>query len=251
MSSIPRGAGVYLINCIPTGKVYVGSSRTIHERWDEHQRLLRRGAHHSIYLQRAWDKYGERSFSYNVLEMAEADVLLEREQYWIDHYRACDNNYGFNLSAKAGAPMAGLKHSEETKKAFSDSRKGESNGNYKGHNQTCVICGNTFRESPKRPRKYCSQACYHSKQAQQERITPELRYKFGYASRGKKLSEEVVMKSAVSRMKRYIATDPCGDEYVIEGLAGFCRGMGLDQPEMSRVANGKKSQHKGWKIRQV
>ena len=64
-------SGVYQILCIPTAKIYVGSSLNISERWWEHRWDLRRGTHHSRYLQRAWDKYGEEAFVFSILEYVE------------------------------------------------------------------------------------------------------------------------------------------------------------------------------------
>ena len=58
----PDGLGViYQIRCIPTGKVYVGQAQSerLQLRWDRHRSDLRKGKHHAVKLQRAWNKYGE------------------------------------------------------------------------------------------------------------------------------------------------------------------------------------------------
>jgi group I intron endonuclease len=65
MYSIPTESGVYQILCVPTGKAYVGSAVNLAKRWQEHRWMLRRGQHHSQYLQRAWDKYGETAFAFS------------------------------------------------------------------------------------------------------------------------------------------------------------------------------------------
>ena len=52
-------AGVYKIRNLIDGKVDIGSSANVKARWYAHRYELRLGTHHSRYLQRAWDKYGE------------------------------------------------------------------------------------------------------------------------------------------------------------------------------------------------
>src|SRR4051794_16550207 len=76
--------GIYQILCRPTGKVYIGSSVRIYQRWYEHRRQLRSGKHHSPHLQFAWNKYGEEAFRFSVLEECGAEDVLEREQFYLD-----------------------------------------------------------------------------------------------------------------------------------------------------------------------
>lgn len=80
----PRSSGVYRILCIPTGKIYIGSSVDLRHRWDQHRRRLRRGIHGNAHLQLAWSKYGEASFEFSVLEFVDLPDLLCAEQAWID-----------------------------------------------------------------------------------------------------------------------------------------------------------------------
>jgi group I intron endonuclease len=75
--------GIYQIRCIESKGCYIGSAKDIHIRWRRHKYDLRRGRHHNIRLQRLWDKYKEKSFVFEVLEIA--DNLFEREQYFIDN----------------------------------------------------------------------------------------------------------------------------------------------------------------------
>lgn len=75
-------AGIYKIVCTATDNFYVGSSRDIQYRWRSHRLLLCRDAHHSLALQRAWNKHGAEAFRLEILEVVENDILLlEREQH--------------------------------------------------------------------------------------------------------------------------------------------------------------------------
>lgn len=86
-------SGVYLIRCIPTEKVYVGSSVNIIARWSQHKCDLKAKRHHSTKLQRAWDKYGASSFEFSVIE-ENCSELIQAEQKWIDSFNAF--NSGLN-----------------------------------------------------------------------------------------------------------------------------------------------------------
>ena len=111
--------GVYQIEL--NGKRYVGSAaRRFEFRWQLHLWQLRRGIHHSKYLQRAYNKYGEEALKFSILEIAKTPTeCLFLEQKYID--KICPE---YNTSPTAGSPL-GVKLSEETKTKMSIVRKGK------------------------------------------------------------------------------------------------------------------------------
>lgn len=107
--------GVYKIENIHTGKMYVGSSVNIEKRWKEHMRMLESGTHHSTKLQRAWNKANDKSiFQFTTIEevVNECDLFL-REQYWIDYYDAYQN--GYNCSEQVNNPQYTMKNQLKSK----------------------------------------------------------------------------------------------------------------------------------------
>jgi len=58
---------IYAIKNRVNGHAYIGSTTNYKSRWHTHRSTLRRGVHHSFVLQRAWDKYGESAFDFQVL----------------------------------------------------------------------------------------------------------------------------------------------------------------------------------------
>lgn len=75
---------VYLIKCSKTDKVYVGSCIFKASRKSGHFGHLKRGTHHSIHLQRAYDKHGHEAFTFVVVETVDDVVFLRaREQFWM------------------------------------------------------------------------------------------------------------------------------------------------------------------------
>lgn len=98
-------SGIYRIKNIYTRRFYIGSSVNMEKRLGEHRRTLRLGKHHSRFLQREWDKYGEDAFSFDMLEFLPPEALRENEQWWINN---CSNL--LNCSTDATRPS----HDEAT-----------------------------------------------------------------------------------------------------------------------------------------
>lgn len=245
-------SGVYRITCKVNGKSYIGSSVDIRKRWSVHRRLLSLGRHHSIHLQRAWLLLGCDAFDVEILEECDSENLLGREQYWLGLFETANDLFGYNISQKAGAPMSGLKHSAETLKKMSQSHSGRKHSE---ESKAKISKGNLGKKlSPEhveqmRLSRVGKKASEETKQKLREiRKNPsaELRYKFGNGTRGKKLSRERVERGALARSQRFIVVSPDGVSQEILGLAKFCRQHGLDQGSMTKVAQGKRPNHKGW-----
>jgi group I intron endonuclease len=101
--------GVYKIVNTVNGKTYVGSaSHSILKRWRVHKFELRRGSHTNQHLQRAWIKYGEDSFVFEIVETVKPDKCREREQYWLNLL-----NPEYNILKIAGS-ASGYKHTPES-----------------------------------------------------------------------------------------------------------------------------------------
>ena len=62
-------SGIYQIqSIIKPERIYVGSGINIYQRWTQHKRELRQNKHHSIKLQRHYDKYGESDLVFIIIE---------------------------------------------------------------------------------------------------------------------------------------------------------------------------------------
>jgi hypothetical protein len=66
---------IYKIVNLETGDIYIGSAVYGKKRWYTHKCLLKKGKHHSIILQREWNKYGENNFVFQTLETV--DVICK------------------------------------------------------------------------------------------------------------------------------------------------------------------------------
>lgn len=145
------GYGVYKISNTVSGKCYIGISKHCNQRVSQHISMLRRGKHDNHHLQRAWDKYGEESFTFSLIEkfdMNEVDKehVLLREIYWIDFYDSY--RHGYNQS-KGGDGSPFVQFSEERNKKISESSRGRKqpwNTREKSFNARHIICLNTRKE---------------------------------------------------------------------------------------------------------
>ena len=103
-------SGIYQIRNQQNNKCYVGSAVNMYQRYHRHLHDLRHSKHHSIVLQRAFDKYGEDAFNFDILELVEGDLRIV-EQTYLDEL-----NPEYNMSLIAtGGRVAGWTHTEAAK----------------------------------------------------------------------------------------------------------------------------------------
>lgn len=89
--NVPYGiGGVYEIVCLEDGTRYIGGSVNIRHRVQGHRSGLRKGQHCNTTLQKSWNKYGEETFRFRVVEVCSRETLVEREQYYIDSQACCN-----------------------------------------------------------------------------------------------------------------------------------------------------------------
>ncbi|MGZ6373575.1 MAG: GIY-YIG nuclease family protein, partial [Ktedonobacterales bacterium] len=113
--------GIYAIVNMVNGKRYIGSAVSIEKRWREHRRDFQIDDHHCVYLYRAWVKYGAETFNWIVLEeVADRNLLVEREQWWID---TTPSELLYNTCRVAGSTL-GVIPGVETRAKMSAARKG-------------------------------------------------------------------------------------------------------------------------------
>lgn len=105
----PKKIGIYQIKSNLNNRIYIGSSIDIRRRWKIHKSQLSLGNHHSIILQRHYDKYGKDDLVFSILELCEEDNLIKVEQAYLDHKKPY-----FNIRKTADSNK-GIVRSEETK----------------------------------------------------------------------------------------------------------------------------------------
>ncbi len=116
--SIP---GIYSITNITNGKRYVGSTTNLYRRRQQHLSYLKNNKHVNKYLQNAWNKYGEDSFTFEILLDCELEDVRLFEQRAIDLLKP-----EYNICPNAGSSI-GRVFTEQHKEKLSLAKKNKPN----------------------------------------------------------------------------------------------------------------------------
>lgn len=111
--------GIYEVLNLANGKRYIGSAICIENRFSTHRQQLRGGKHHSAALQHAWNKHGEGTFEFRVIQPCAKEQLLFQEQRAIHGFRP-----DYNICKVAGSPT-GTKHTPEARAKMAAVQKGK------------------------------------------------------------------------------------------------------------------------------
>lgn len=101
----PYSSGIYLLVCEASGKYYVGKGNVIFQRLYAHQFALEKNIHPNPHLQRAFNKYGMKSFSCHILENCNKEQLNDIEKMYISEYRSkhgIENVYNIREGGEGG-----------------------------------------------------------------------------------------------------------------------------------------------------
>lgn len=122
--------GIYCIRHIESGKMYIGSSINIERRLTDHKTKLKtscgsKNRHHNTYLQAMWDKYGEKSFVFYIVEELpnlNTKSLRFKEQEIITELWDLDILFNFtkNTYCAIDDPLVEIKRREAHTKYFSN-----------------------------------------------------------------------------------------------------------------------------------
>lgn len=116
-------SGIYKIQNIINGKIYIGSSKNIHKRLQIHKRELIKNKHLNPKLQAAWNKHGECAFVFKEIFACAKCLLLDMEQLYID---CCFGDNCYNINPCAVLPPrnpGGRVYSDEARRNLSNARK--------------------------------------------------------------------------------------------------------------------------------
>ena len=91
-----RICGIYEIKNTINNKRYIGQSVDIKKRIKQHKTTLKNNTHGNKHLQYAYNKYGERSFVFNIICQCHLNELDEKEIFYIKKYNSFYD--GYNLT---------------------------------------------------------------------------------------------------------------------------------------------------------
>lgn len=107
--------GIYKITNTVNGKVYIGKSHNIEERFKQHIEGLNGKRNHNPHFQSAWNKYGKSNFKFEIIhplkKYVEGDIS-DLEVYYISKYNSTDANYGYNFQCGGQGGKLSERHKE-------------------------------------------------------------------------------------------------------------------------------------------
>lgn len=146
--------GIYRIRNTLNNNSYIGSSKDLDKRFKTHIRTLRNFTHHNIYLQRAFNKYGEDAFVFECLEEVDSvDDLFKREEYYINsispEYNIGAVGGGDNITLNPNYDLIVRKISKSLIGRKCKPKYGSDNLNWRGGVGSCSSCGSTLKRNNK------------------------------------------------------------------------------------------------------
>lgn len=116
-------SGIYQIKNISTGMFYIGRTIDWSARKRRHLSDLRSGIHKNPRLQHSWSSRTEQEFEFKLIWPETVEQLEELESFVLEE--CFDTGRLYNAHKNSVGGFLGQKHSEETKKKWSDARKGK------------------------------------------------------------------------------------------------------------------------------
>lgn len=220
--------GVYQIEI--KGKIYVGSSsRNIKSRWNNHLYELRKGNHGNKHLQRAFNKYGEHSFVFSILEeISNPKDATKAEQKYIDMLKPY-----YNILPIAGSCL-GSKATEETKRKMSESQK--------------KVKRPPITEETKRKMSDGKKGKKWSDAARKAHFgynhTEEAKQKISQYQKGKPKNKDSIEKTAESHRMPVINLET---KEVYKSISAAARAYGIHAINICKVCQGKRKTAAGFK----
>lgn len=100
-------SGIYKIVNLINNKIYIGSTIDLRRRSINHRSCLKNGNSHSLYLQRAINKYGIDNFRIEVIKLID-DISLVREfeEFYINFFDSVNNGYNAHSRVVANDYLA-------------------------------------------------------------------------------------------------------------------------------------------------
>lgn len=130
-----RQCGIYCYHNIVNGKNYVGQSVDLYGRKRKFGNGT--GTYSGKVFQNAIKKYGKKNFQYSILTHCKPEELNYYERFYISRLNTTDRRYGYNCTNGGDSKYFRTEDckermreawTEERKKNYSESQKGENNG---------------------------------------------------------------------------------------------------------------------------
>jgi group I intron endonuclease len=184
-----NGTGVYRID-IDRFFYYGSAASSFINRRSGHLNKLRKNDHANRHMQNAWNKYGEQSFRFSIVEECEPQRCLEVEQRYIAQFFGAENC--MNLSPTAQNTL-GVKYSEESRRKLSEchSKRVMKDSTRKLHSERMK----SFKHSDEGKAKIAASN-------RRRKLSDESKRKIGEKNKGRVMSAESRKKMSIAKRGR-------------------------------------------------
>ena len=229
---------IYKITNIVNNKVYIGKTEnnSVSKRWTSHKHKLKKGIHSNKHLQAAYNKYGKENFIYNIVTKSNKLDINETEIFYIKHYKSNDNLFGYNKSL-GGEGVSGIPMPPQTRAAIRKANLGKSLSEYQ---KAALLKANVGKiVSQKTIEKFIKIGKERAKTEEFKTLV-----KTNGIESYKKVKE--IFKDCNEQRKKKVFC--ITNNILYNSLTDASISLGVDKSNISRVANGKQIQIKGYKF---
>lgn len=178
---------------------------------------------------------------------------LGLEMYCIKTHGRVDNGTGIlrNLT-DGGEGVCGFRFSSETRRRFSEFRKGKKLSNETKNKISAANKGKTLgRKVSEETLRNMSLAMSGSNNPRwNQPVSTETRQKMANAKKGSKQTPKAIQTNITARAKYlYEIIDPDGEIYMTNDLKNFAKQYNLTVQLLAKTITGAQKHHKGWRAR--
>lgn len=218
--------GIYALYWAEQDLIYIGQSQNIESRYKEHTYKMSKNTHTNYKVQDAYNKYGNPELV--IIEKCSIGKLNELEVYWTNDFDSINN--GLNI-IEAGTVGWGV----------------NSNASKYTKWQILKVFSLLYRTN-------LSQNSISTKIGISKSLINDIScgkshlwLKYKYPVQYRLMLDSNINKRYRSNSNNYTLLSPANIKYTIDGsIRKFCRELGLDNSEISKLLRGKKSSYKGW-----
>lgn len=227
--SMRKKSGIYRIVNSENGKMYIGSAVDLSGRKRSHFSTLRKGEHHNMHLQRAFNKYGKDCFKFEVIEKCTTDVLLEREQFNIDSHNF---NELYNIAKTAGSTLGTTRTKEQR-----DAQSRRMTGKYTGEDSS--FYGKVHSRESKEQMSKSSMGFDYTKSMSSSALKKLNEYKSKlFSGKGNPMYGKTGSENKLSKRVRMIDKDTGETERVFDSTAEAGKHFGKGHSFIAKCARG-------------
>lgn len=216
-------SGIYRIRNLIDDKAYIGSAKNLKSRKSTHFAALRNNRHVNIYLQRAWNKYGEKNFVFEILEyIDDLNLLTTIEQNYIDFFISQKKDSVYNIRKIARSNL-GISFSEEVSQKISAKLLGKEKSPEARANMSNAMMGNTKWLGKK-----------HSAETRNKMSAWQIGRELPVSTKAKLSNNSYNSKLSVEEVREI-------RELLSDGVKSvdICKKYGISAPTVSRIKTGK------------